>query len=127
MLFSLAFGQTTPPENPNDATPTPAPVEREMDLIEKAVLEPMISEDYKQGEYLIYDCKGHYFACVNDFSFELCRERRDDAILNKRDNLPCAPLKKFKTQKECFKNQYQQIHNPKDKMFCIHFKNKLKK
>ncbi|GAB4012308.1 MAG: hypothetical protein Fur0010_08030 [Bdellovibrio sp.] len=116
-----------PAENPSEATPTPAPVEREMDSIEKAVLEPMISEDYKQGEHLIYDCKGHYFACVNDLSFELCRERRDDAILNKRDILPCAPLKKYKTQNECFKNQYQQIHNPKDKLFCIHFKNKPKK
>ncbi|PIP93627.1 MAG: hypothetical protein COW00_03720 [Bdellovibrio sp. CG12_big_fil_rev_8_21_14_0_65_39_13] len=114
------------------ATPAPTPtpvekeVEKEVEEFEKSMLEPIISADYKQGEFLIYDCSGHYFACVNDVSFENCRQSREKDIEDKRSVLSCAPLKKFKNQKECFKEQYEQIHQPKNKIFCVNFKNKKK-
>lgn len=105
---------------------TPAPEERKIEDFEKGMLEPIISAEYKQGEYLIYDCSGHFYACVNDLSYENCRQKREQDNEDKRSILSCAPLKKFKNQKECFDEQYEQIHTPKNKIFCINFKNKKK-
>jgi len=81
--------------------------------------EPWISQKYKRGEYLIYDCKSHYFACVNSISYEICEEKRDSEKSDGKRFLTCVPLKQFKTQKLCFTEQYKQIHRPKNKLFCI--------
>jgi len=115
-------------ETEDVATPEPTPiiVEKKVEEFEKSMLEPIISAEYKQGEFLIYDCKGRYFACVNDLSYENCRKKREQDVEDKRSILSCAPLKKFNNQKECFKEQYEQIHQPKNKIFCVNFKNKKK-
>lgn len=126
-LWFIQAEEVPTEEKVPEVVATPAPVERELDAIEKASAEPLISNEFKQGEHLIYDCRGHHYACVNDISFSYCQDLRDEAIERKKDSLPCAPLTKFKSQKECFKEQYKQIHQQKNKTFCIHYKNKLKR
>ena len=81
--------------------------------------EPFISFRYRRGEYLIYDCSDRHFACVNADSFKKCKDERETAKSQRQHLFPCAPLKKFKTQKECFKAYYQAIHQEGDKSFCI--------
>ncbi|MEI8347103.1 MAG: hypothetical protein WCG27_06535, partial [Pseudomonadota bacterium] len=62
-----------------------------------------ISEVYKSGMYLIYDCIERHFACVNNDGFERCREQRELSKKRGRGLLSCAPLKKFSTTPECNK------------------------
>lgn len=95
----------------------------ELDEIRRKRFEPRISRKYYRGEHLIYDCKSNHFACVNRESFSLCQENREFDIAERRRNLRCAPLKVFRTQKECFDEQYKQIHNQKIKIICINKKN----
>ena len=59
-----------------------------------------ISPYYRRGKNLIYDCEDGHFACVAIENFESCRARRDFALRNKVRDLPCAPLKKFSTNKD---------------------------
>jgi len=93
--------------------------DREVDRFQKEKEEPRLSNKWFRGSNLIYDCqKGHY-ACVNEVSFYRCqRERQEDKEEN-RSGLRCSPFKNFKNQKECFKKQYEIIHNQLPKMFCI--------
>ena len=80
-----------------------------------------ISPKYYRGEYLIFDCQDLHFACVNLEGFQLCQEWRREDLQKKRLQLKCAPLKKFPSQKACFKEQEKQIARPKTKkVFCSH-------
>jgi hypothetical protein len=80
--------------------------------------EPKISLIYNRGEHLIYDCSGRFFACVNDVSFDLCQTNRETALAKRVSYLPCAPLRRYPEQADCFAQQYQQIDEPKHKAFC---------
>lgn len=93
--------------------------DEQQDKIQRAREEPRISSSYRRGEYLLYDCREKHFVCVNSTSFETCEERRKLAIKEKFREMPCAPLKKFKTQKECFDAHYAQIYGQKSKVFCL--------
>ena len=78
-----------------------------------------ISEEYKSGMYMIYDCLERHFACVNEDGFVKCREKREFSKKKRRPFLDCAPLKKFATTPECLKKYYNLIHTPTDKAFCF--------
>ncbi|MDC1173989.1 hypothetical protein OAT67_01225 [Bacteriovoracaceae bacterium] len=95
----------------------------ELDKIRRQRFEPRISNKYYRGEHLIYDCRDDHFACVNTESWARCEDLRDFDKSERRRKLRCAPLKIFKTQKECFEEQYKQIHNQKIKIICINKKN----
>ncbi|OUR96992.1 hypothetical protein A9Q84_11695 [Halobacteriovorax marinus] len=82
-------------------------------------LEPRLSNKYYRGRYLVYDCIDRHYVCVNLPSFYNCRETRVKEIENKEVLLSCAPLKLFKTQKECFDANYKLIHRVTNKAFCV--------
>jgi hypothetical protein len=79
----------------------------------------LISNIYREGSYLIYDCKDRHFACVDEESYNGCRERREKALRALSKYLECAPLKKFDTQKKCRKVHYEQMHSVANKSFCL--------
>ena len=81
--------------------------------------ERQISKKYFLGSYLIFDCENQHFACVSERSFRGCQKRRQNALLDKRFHLECAPFKKFPTRKACFQEQAKQIQFPKKKLFCF--------
>ncbi len=89
------------------------------DEIDRNISEPRISNEYFQGQYLIYDCRQRHYVCVNSASFDKCRGRRDEALDERRFLLPCAPLLEFKSQKECFQEHYKQVHQLGNRKFCV--------
>lgn len=91
--------------------------------MERMRAEPRISSDFSRGAYLIFDCRNRYYACVNQPSFDSCRLMRDKGYQAKKKILPCAPLKEFSDQKDCFAKQYSLIHHQKPKAFCQNTKN----
>ncbi len=91
--------------------------------MERRRKEPKISQEFSRGRFLIYDCKQRSFVCVNEPSYLLCREKRNLGYRAKRLALPCAPLKEFKEQVECFNKQYSLIHSQSEKSYCQNSKN----
>jgi hypothetical protein len=91
----------------------------EKDATLRKRLEPRLSDKYYRGRYLIYDCEKRFFACVNLPSFYNCRELRQKEKDLKEVLLSCAPLKQFKSQKDCFDVNYSLIHRVTNKSFCI--------
>jgi hypothetical protein len=87
--------------------------------------EYLISNTYRNGEYLIYDCKKRHFACVNNESFAYCKNKRKESFELRQSHHPCAPLKKFKEQELCFKKQVELIGQVPNKKFCINVNRKL--
>ena len=85
----------------------------------------LISETYRNGAYLIYDCKERHFACVNEESYKLCQDNRKKSFIRKHSHHRCAPLKKFDQQANCFKVQMNLIEKNPDKRFCINLDRKL--
>ncbi len=78
-----------------------------------------VSENWKAGAFLIYDCTGGHFACVNKSSFTKCKEMRTETLsLENSHYLPCAPLKMFKGQEKCIDIIYDLITRPRKKSFC---------
>ena len=88
--------------------------------MQKNIEEPRLSNKWFRGNYLIYDCDKGFYACVNRPSFIKCTDQRTIRIEERRPALGCAPLKRFDSQKECFKVQYEKVHNQVPKLFCVH-------
>ncbi len=82
----------------------------------------VISEKHRSGTYLIYECKERKFICVDDESFDKCREERRDALNGDvfLKLLPCAPLKKFEDIFDCHDEIYKNMYRMSNKRFCIH-------
>lgn len=81
--------------------------------------EKLISYDYWQGKYLIYDCKGRHFICVDEKGYDACTKKRENSYVKRRYNLGCAPLKEYKNQDKCFSAVYTIVHSIKSKKFCL--------
>lgn len=94
--------------------------EERRDEMLKRIEEPRLSNKWFRGNYLIYDCDKGFYACVNRASFTECTDQRTIRIEERRPALGCAPLKRFDSQKECFKVQYEKMHNQVPKIFCVH-------
>lgn len=105
--------QSEKKEKPADSTDS-----QTMDTIERKKYEPRISNKWFRGNYLIYDCARRNFVCVNAQSFGRCEKEREEDKKKMVPSLRCAPFKMFKSQKECFKEQYRQIENQKPKVYC---------
>ena len=95
--------------------------EQEGSFVHENILENEypISKDYSRGRYLIYDCQGKFFACVNKRSFDLCDEKRNKNIDELLFILSCAPLRKFKDLQICYSEQIKQINRPQVQFFCF--------
>ena len=78
-----------------------------------------ISVGYFSGQYLIYDCKKGFFACVDEDGFEDCRGSREFSIKILEAILPCAPLRKYPHYDDCWAAQKEEIESPKKKEFCF--------
>lgn len=76
-----------------------------------------INSRYKAGQYLIYDCFGRYYTCVEQDSFEACKTKR--AQNHTKGPYLCAPLKKFKNKEECVKHNYEAIEAATLQRFCF--------
>ena len=73
---------------------------------------------YKAGAFLIYDCQGEYYACVDQEGSDKCRENRDASISKKEKRYPCSPLKKFENKTACLDKNYEVIESLALKRFC---------
>ncbi len=113
-------GKGKPKANIQKEKPMTLEEERNRSEVQIALEEPRISNKWFQGNYLVYDCDKGFFACVNNTSYSLCSSQRTTRIEERNPALGCAPLKRFNTQEECFKVQYQKLHNQMPKLFCIH-------
>jgi hypothetical protein len=88
-------------------------------LIETKKSNYQINARYKGGPYLVYDCEGEFYACVDQDGSEKCRERRDKSISRKETRLSCAPLKKFDDKKTCLGKNYEILESVAVKRFCF--------
>lgn len=77
-----------------------------------------INGRYKAGAFLIYDCEGEYYACVDQDGSDKCRTKREEGIVKKQTRLPCAPLKKFDDKKSCLEKNYEVLEALATKRFC---------
>jgi hypothetical protein len=80
-----------------------------------------LSKDYTLGQYLIYDCKRKFFACVNLASYDYCEKERQSLFklgLKKGTFTPCAPFKRFDSILDCQKEQVIQIEKTRTYPFC---------
>ena len=93
-------------------------VDIELELLD-ASKHHAISKEYRQGEYLIYDCEGHYFTCVDIDSYRDCQNKRFMAWKTRQLHLSCAPLKGLPSIDLCIEQQYRLIFNGSDKTFCL--------
>ena len=89
------------------------------EVIETRKPDYQITNRYKGGPYLIYDCVGEFYACVDQDSSEKCREKRDVSISKKETRLPCAPLKQFNDKKSCLQKNYEVLESVAVKRFCF--------
>ena len=81
-----------------------------------------INKHYKAGAFLIYDCEGLYFSCVDADSNEACKSKREFAMANanntKDQSYPCAPLRKFSEQADCQRKNYAVVEANAKRRFC---------
>lgn len=77
-----------------------------------------LNAKYKAGAFLVYDCRGEYYACVDQDGSDKCREERDLSLQRKETRLPCAPLKKFADKQTCLKKNYEVLESLAVKRFC---------
>lgn len=114
ILFSISVKAFT-----EEAAPVVVPVAASNEeVIETRKSNYQITNRYKGGAYLIYDCVGEFYACVDQDSSEKCREKRDVSISKKETRLPCAPLKQFNDKKSCLQKNYEVLESLAVKRFC---------
>lgn len=81
-----------------------------------------LSTKYFKGEILVYDCVDRHFVCTSLESATECREERDRFLAKNRFELPCAPIKAFKSHEECSEEQYKRVHDIPDRVWCFNEK-----
>lgn len=92
---------------------------KEVDTFDIDINKVYMSREYARGSFLIYDCIGKYFACVDKASNYNCVEKRDKAKTFSKKNLECAPLKFFKTDELCKRELYINMYKLNKKTFCF--------
>jgi hypothetical protein len=79
-----------------------------------------LSAFYQRGEYLVYDCVGKHWVCTGERENDRCVVSRKNAILDNKDSLPCAVVKKLKNHKVCTVEQGKLINENMQNRFCMH-------
>lgn len=77
-----------------------------------------ITDKFKAGSNLIFNCQNSYYTCVDNDSYSLCQEMRAAAIEKKLAVYPCAPLKSFPTKTQCAQKNYEVVESLAKKRFC---------
>ncbi len=80
----------------------------------------IISEEYKEGPFLIYDCAGKFWACVDTEGFKSCQDKRKEASAKAKTNLACTPIQEFNTSSLCFLSQQKMVDFPRPVNFCLY-------
>lgn len=82
-------------------------------------LHPYISTKYMRGNFLIYDCEEHHYACVEEKNFLACKEKREGLIVKGEEKLSCAAFKEYPTYSLCIKKQYELMYSGTPFAFCF--------
>ncbi len=88
------------------------------EFFRKQAEEYRISEKYRAGNFLIYDCVDQHYVCVDEYSFLTCGEKREKDKSEKKSDFRCTPFKKFKTKEECLKKNDEMIVRKSSASFC---------
>jgi hypothetical protein len=70
-------------------------------VVEKIEQGDQLSEKYRAGAFLIYDCEDQHFVCADIENQVECDEKREKAFVLKKERLPCAVLKQYSKVDEC--------------------------
>lgn len=120
MIFTFILLSISVKAFTEEAAPVVVPAAKSNEeLIEEKKSNYQITNRYKGGPYLVYDCEGEFYACVDVDGSEKCREKRDESINKKETRLPCAPLKKFEDKKTCLQKNYEVLEAVATKRFCF--------
>lgn len=79
----------------------------------------MMNARYRGGPFLVYDCEGQYYACVDQDGTDSCAEKRTKSMEKKESKYPCAPLKKFPNKEACLQKNYDVMESMALKRFCF--------
>lgn len=78
----------------------------------------LISKEYREGEYLMYDCKGKHFVCGDRVNSIECGEKRELAIKQKEDLIPCHFFRKYPTLEKCIEKMHVLMQRLNNRAFC---------
>ncbi len=87
-------------------------------IYKKFMEEVYITNEFRRGEFLIYNCDLKHFACVNKDSFKLCANKRRNSKEFKQKGQSCRPIRSFKDQASCFTAQYKVSQKTSMENFC---------
>lgn len=90
-----------------------------IDRIHWERLHPYISTKYLRGNFLIYDCEDHHFACVEEKNYLDCKQKREFLLIRGEEKMPCAAFKEYPTYSLCIKKQYELMYSGSTFAFCF--------
>lgn len=82
--------------------------------------DPQMDEFYQKGSYLVYDCFTMHWVCTDKLEFNRCKIQRKEALLDYKENLPCAYFDEYKTRKLCQNAQTKMTNQARFEKFCLH-------
>ncbi len=83
-----------------------------------ALLDNEISLLYQKGPVLLYDCLSSHWVCTGEVELNRCEREKNVAILERKKQLPCAYIHKFKSKEECHARQQIFINRSIAHDFC---------
>jgi|GEM_PF-1570752 len=72
-----------------------------------------LSDKYRAGPYLIYDCTAEHFVCADVENQVECDVSREKSFVKKSERLPCAVLKQYSSRDVCLEEQSKFMLNKK--------------
>ena len=82
--------------------------------------DPNLDALYQRGAYLVYDCYSKHWVCTQELEYKRCMNDRKEALLDFKEQLPCAYLDKFTLEKDCFQRQQELTDRGHQTQFCFH-------
>ena len=79
----------------------------------------IVSENYENGPFLIYDCIEKHYTCVLESYFNDCQKKRDEDLHFKKLELSCAPITQLPNKKSCFQKQLFMVSQNHGVRFCV--------
>lgn len=79
-----------------------------------------ISPKYNAGAALMYDCEDGHWVCVGVEEHAQCQVQREQAIKDKRIQLPCMPSEVYTYKRECFQKARTLIPTGRVPSACLH-------
>ncbi|MBY0416047.1 MAG: hypothetical protein K2Q18_17885 [Bdellovibrionales bacterium] len=87
--------------------------------LEEKLAHYKMDDELRSGFYLIYDCDKKAFTCVDDVSFNYCKDRRNNlSYFEKEKKYACAPLKKYVDREACLHANYEVMQAAPFTRFC---------